>query len=52
MNNFTFKSVETLQNYLNERGVTFSSTRKQCLIELCELAREIDIEVDRDDLAC
>jgi hypothetical protein len=48
--NFNRKSVKELQNYLKERGVTFSDLRKTELVEICEAADRLGIDVDPDGL--
>ena len=48
--NFNRKSVKELQNYLKERGVTFSDLRKTELVEICEAADRLGIDVDHDGL--
>ena len=50
MENFSCKSVCELQNFLNARGVSFSNTRKADLVELCDIAASINIEVDPDGM--
>ena len=39
------RSVEELQNYLKYRGVTSSNELKVGLVELCELAEQLGIEL-------
>ncbi|KAL4235340.1 hypothetical protein ACF0H5_006975 [Mactra antiquata] len=50
MDSFRTKSVKHLQEFLKERGVVFSDTRKADLVELCTLALEVNVEVDPDGL--
>ena len=45
-----FKSVRELQNYLRDRGVVYGNSKKHELIDLCELANEVKIQVDPDGL--
>jgi len=47
---FGTKSVKVLQRYLKDRGVIFGDQRKPALVELCELAAEVGIEIDPDRL--
>lgn len=47
---FESKSVCELQKFLKDRGVTFSGAKKIGLLELCEKAILIGIEVDPDGL--
>jgi len=51
MSRFLSLSVANLQNYLRERGVTFSGSRKEDLVRLCINAEELDIEIDPDGLS-
>ena len=44
------KSVKELESYLKERGVSVSGTRKAGLVQLCDSAHELKIEVDPDGL--
>ena len=48
--NFERKSVKELQNYLKDRGVTCSDLRKAELVEICEAAGRLGINVDPDGL--
>jgi hypothetical protein len=48
--NFNRNSVKELQKYLKERGVTFSDLRKAELVEICEAADRLGIDVDPDGL--
>jgi hypothetical protein len=48
--NFNRKSAKELQKYLKERGVTFSDLRKAELVEICEAADRLGIDVDPDGL--
>ena len=48
--NFERKSVKELQNYLKDRGVTCSDLRKAELVEICEAAGRLGIDVDPDGL--
>jgi uncharacterized protein YunC (DUF1805 family) len=48
--NFERKSVKELQNYLKDRGVTCSDLRKAELVEICEAADRLGIDVDPDGL--
>ena len=41
------KSVMELQNYLKYSGVTFSNELKVGLVEFCELAEQLRIEIDQ-----
>lgn len=50
MEQWRSKSVKDLQRYLKDRGVTFNNELKVGLIELCEKAALLDIEVDPDGL--
>ena len=50
INNFTTKSLKELQKYLKDRGVVFSTIRKPELIDLCQQAERLGIEVDPDGL--
>lgn len=43
---FNSWNVADLQNYLKERGVSYSKSRKVDLVELCNLARENNLETD------
>ena len=47
---FLIKSVKKLQNYLKSRGVIFADQRKAGLVELCEKAEEVGIDIDPDGL--
>lgn len=48
---FPSKSVKELQHYLKERGeLTFSNCKKIELIDLCNYAAHVNIEVDPDGL--
>ncbi len=47
---FHSKSVKELHLYLKERGVPYGRLLKQSLVELCNLAAEIGLEVDPDGL--
>lgn len=49
-NKWKSKSVKMLQEYLRARGVTFDSLRKAALLELCESAEKLGIEIDPDGL--
>lgn len=51
MSRFHLLSVANLQNYLRERGVTFSGSRKEDLVRLCINAEELNIEIDPDGLS-
>ena len=51
MSRFHLLSVANLKNYLRERGVTFSASRKEDLVRLCINAEEINIEIDPDGLS-
>ena len=44
------KSVKELQGYLKKRGVSYDSLRKPALLELCESAEKLGIDVDPDGL--
>ena len=46
--NFNRKSVKELQKYLKERSVTFSDLWKAELVEICEAAGRLGINVDPD----
>ena len=46
--NFNRKYVKELQKYLKERSVTFSDLRKAELVEICEAADRLGIDVDPD----
>ena len=46
--NFSRKSVKELQKYLKERSVTFSDLWKAELVEICEAADRLGIDVDPD----
>lgn len=48
--NFNRKSVKELQKYLKEKGVTFSDLQKAELVEICEAADRLGIDVDPDGL--
>ena len=48
--NLNRKSAKELQKYLKERGVTFSDLRKAELVEICEAADRLGIDVDPDGL--
>ena len=48
--NFERKSVKELQNYLKERGVIFFDLRKTELVEICETADRLGIDVVPDGL--
>jgi uncharacterized protein YunC (DUF1805 family) len=48
--NFNRKSAKELQKYLKERGVTFSDLRKAELVEICEAADRLGIDVYPDGL--
>jgi hypothetical protein len=48
--NFNRKSVKELQKYLKERSVTFSDLWKAELVEICEAADRLGIDVDPDGL--
>ena len=48
--NFTSRSLKELQKYLKDRGVTFSDIRKPELIDICQQAERLGIEVDPDGL--
>ena len=50
MDYFKGKTVKCLQNYLKERGVTYSGLRKASLEQLCIQAKELGIEIDPDGL--
>ena len=50
MEKFDSKSLCELQNFLKLRGVIFSNTKKADLIELCDIATSLNIEVDPDSL--
>ncbi len=50
MATFYARSVKELQLYLQERGVPISNIRKAELVDLCEAATELDIEIDPDGL--
>ena len=41
-------TVKELQSFLVERGVVVGDKRKLELAELCEIAREINLQVDPD----
>jgi len=47
---FKTKSVSDLQRYLKDRGVIFSDKRKPALVELCNYAAELGVEIDPDGL--
>ena len=44
--NFKSWNVADLQNYLKERGVSYSKSRKDDLVQLCCLACENNLETD------
>ena len=48
--NFWRKSVKELQKYLKDRGVIFSDMRKTELLEICQAAERLGIEVDPDGI--
>ena len=48
--NFSRKSVKELQKYLKDRGVTFSDLWKTELVEICETADRLGIDVVPDGL--
>jgi len=48
MSRFLSRTVANLQNYLRERGVTFSGSRKDDLFRLCINAELLNIEIDPD----
>ena len=50
MSIFKGQDVKALQNFLKARNVTFSGQNKATLLELCEGAKQIGIEVDPDGL--
>ena len=50
MSLFKHKSVKQLQSFLKDHGVTFADLRKPTLIELCDCAVEIGLEIDPDGL--
>ena len=50
MASWTSKSVKELQSFLRNRGVAFSSYLKAGLVELCEVAEELGIDIDPDGL--
>ena len=50
VNNFTTKSMKELQRYLKDKEVVFSDIRKPELIDLCQQAEKLGIEVDPDGL--
>ena len=45
-----YKSLREFQNFLILRGVIFSNTKKADLIDLCDIAASLNIEVDPDGL--
>ena len=47
---FKTKSVLDLQRYLKDRGVIFSDKRKPALVELCNYAAELGVEIDPEGL--
>lgn len=47
---FNNYSVKDLQNYLKSRGVSFSGKTKPELLELCQLANTVGIDIDPDGL--
>ena len=49
-NNFARKSVKELQKYLKDRSVTISGLRKPELLDLCNAAHDLGIEIDPDGL--
>ena len=42
--------MKELELYLSERSVTFSGRNKASLVELCQAAHELGLEVDPDGL--
>ena len=44
--------VDNLQKYLKDHGVTFSGYRKNELVELCQGAEELNLEVDPNFFLC
>ena len=48
MEEFKSKDVKSLQAYLRARNVTIAHQKKASLVELCEGARSLNIEVDPD----
>ena len=47
---FSKLTVPKLQEYLKERGITYSKCKKNDLTELCEQAYKADLEIDPDCL--
>ena len=50
MDNFTTKSVKDLQKFLKDRGVVFTGYYKAGLVELCNSAALIGLQIDPDGL--
>ena len=46
MDSFSSYNVEKLQEYLKERGVTYSKLKKNELVELCQLAFDNKLDTD------
>ena len=43
-------SVKELQSYLRARGVTVTGQKRIALLELCQLAENVGIDIDPDGL--
>ena len=50
MGTFDSKALREIQNFLKLRGIIFSNTKKADLIELCDIAASLNIEVDPDGM--